>query len=525
MQSQPNIVERVHRGDLTGLCFAGLVRLSFETRPAGETSGLPLTGGDINNRDEQEALCRAYVESRGGIYVGTYDEPHTSAWKKKRIKQDDGSYIYRVVRPVFEGLLGDLRTSKTESSHFAPAESFDKLTTVDGAIVYDIDRLTRDHRHLEDAIEVVQYYHRPILDIRGSLDLLTDNGRSAARYVLNARASSSTDTSRRLRDSHYARAVRGIPVGGGRPFGWAEDKRTPVPKEVWQIRAAARLLLAGVKATTIITKWNKLGRRTVNGHLWGRRTFVSMMTSPRMAGYRVYGPVDQPLHTRYLIDADGNPIKGQYPAILDEQTWRKVVDLLVGPNRPKGHADSGKLKYRYSGIIRCGNCGIKISGNARGGDRFNYACKTTDGGCGKSVGSGNAIDALVTKLVLARLEEQHTDVEPRAWEKSDQLAALNATKESLLAQFKANPDMGTHIWPEVRKAEAAIALLAKERAAHTRQNAKPASRNMATLWPDLEVEQQRAIAAEMFEAIILHPAGKSSNRFNPDRLDVVWREG
>ena len=62
MQSQPNIIERVHRGDLTGLCFAGLVRLSFETRPAGETSGLPLTGGDINNRDEQEALCRAYVE-------------------------------------------------------------------------------------------------------------------------------------------------------------------------------------------------------------------------------------------------------------------------------------------------------------------------------------------------------------------------------------------------------------------------------------------------------------------------------
>jgi hypothetical protein len=40
----------------------------------------------------------------------------------------------------------------------------------------------------------------------------------------------------------------------------------------------------------------------------------------------------------------------------------------------------------------------------------------------------------------------------------------------------------------------------------------------------LEVEQQRAIAAQMFEAIILQPATKSSKRFNPERLQVVWRQ-
>ena len=35
-------------------------------------------------------------------------------------------------------------------------------------IVYDIDRLTRDPRHLEDAIETVEHYHRPIIDITGA---------------------------------------------------------------------------------------------------------------------------------------------------------------------------------------------------------------------------------------------------------------------------------------------------------------------------------------------------------------------
>ncbi|MGC5342236.1 recombinase family protein [Streptomyces sp. DT24] len=524
MQSQPNIIERVQRGDLTGLHIAGLVRLSFETHPDRETSGPPMTGGDINNRDEQEAFCRRYVESRGGTYVGTYDEPDTSAWKKKRIKQEDGSYIYRVIRPVFEGMLSDLKKGSTESAHFTPADGFDKTTAVDGSVVYDIDRLTRDHRHLEDAIEVVQYYHRPILDIRGSLDLLTDNGRSAARYVLNARASSSTDTSRRLRDSHLSRAMRGIPVGGNRAFGWAEDKRTIVPREAWQIRAAARLLLAGVKATTIIRKWNKAGKLTTKGNPWRRRTFVLMMTSPRLVGYRVYGPMDQPHHTRYLTDDQGNPVKGQYEAILDEHTWHSVVAILAGPDRPEGHANLGKLVYMLSRIMRCGNCGIKISGGSKGGGKFDYACRANDGGCGKSSGAGLAIDAIVTKLILARLEEQHVEVKSQPWPKTEELATLNVKKANLLAQFKENPDMGSHIWPEVRKKEAAIAVLVKERAAYAKKNAKPKSSNMVEMWPDLEVEQKNAIAAEMFETIILHPASKGSNRFNPERLQVVWRQ-
>ncbi|WP_411112927.1 recombinase family protein [Streptomyces sp. 029-5] len=514
MQSQPNIIERVHRGDLTGLNFAGLVRLSFETRPDHEVSSIAMSGGDINNRDEQEEHCQQYVTGRSGEYVYTYDEPHTSAWKKKRVKQPDGSYLYRVIRPVFEGALKDLKNGFTPDGR-----------RLDGLVVYDIDRLTRDHRHLEDAIEVVQYHFRPILDIRGSLDLLTDNGRSAARYVLNARASASTDTSRRLRDSHKSRAVRGIPVGGNRAFGWAEDKRTIVPREAWQVRAAARLLLAGVKASTIIRKWNKAGRLTTKGNPWSRRTFVLMMTSPRMVGYRVYGPMDQPHHTRFLTDDQGNPVKGQYDAILDEHTWHSVVALLTGPDRPEGHADIGKLKYMLSRIIRCGNCGNRISGNAKPNNRFDYACKANDGGCGKACGSGIAIDAIVTKLILARLKEQHIEVEPQPWPKAEELAALNTAKASLLAQFKGNPDMGPHIWPEVRKKEAAISVLVKERAAYVKKNAKPKSANMAETWPDLEVEQKNAIAAGMFEAIILAPATKGSNRFNPERLQVVWHQG
>jgi DNA invertase Pin-like site-specific DNA recombinase len=78
-----------------------------------------------------------------------------------------------VVRPVFGAALEDLKRGRTPDGQW-----------LDGLVVYDIDRLTRDNRHLEDCIEVVEHFGRPILDITGTLDLLTDNGRTVARIVV-----------------------------------------------------------------------------------------------------------------------------------------------------------------------------------------------------------------------------------------------------------------------------------------------------------------------------------------------------
>jgi hypothetical protein len=241
-----------------------------------------------------------------------------------------------------------------------------------------------------------------------------------------------------------------------------------------------------------------------------------------MVGYRVYGSRDVPLHERYIQDGDGNPIKGQYAAVLDVDTWDKVVELLTGPGRPMGHAHIGKLKELLSGLMRCSLCGGKLTVNARGQDRFDYSCKNA--GCGKVCGSGNAIDELVTALVFACLEEQHVEVEAQVWSKAEELKALGESKASLLAQFKENPDMGSYIWPEVRKKEAAIAELTRERAAYARTQAKPKDGDVVAAWPTLAVEQRRAICAEMFEALILRPATRKSRRFDPSRLLVVHHQ-
>src|SRR6266511_2888230 len=107
MQQALDAIERVRRGDFKGLNFAGLARLSFELDPNKETPAVPLSGEDIKGRDEQERGIRSYVEARGGTYIGTYHEPNTSAWKRRKVTLPDGKVVFRVIRPVYAATLED----------------------------------------------------------------------------------------------------------------------------------------------------------------------------------------------------------------------------------------------------------------------------------------------------------------------------------------------------------------------------------------------------------------------------------
>ena len=204
---EQRLIERAQFSDLSGMQFAGLVRLSSSSMSASRSEPGYATGRDIKGRDEQAKDCQRFVESRSGTYVYTYEEPDTSAYKRKRVRLPDGRTVYRVVRPVFEAALEDLKRGRTPDGQ-----------RLDGLIVYDIDRLTRDNRRLEDCIEVVQHFGRPIIDITGTLDLLTDNGRTVARIVVATYDKQSADTARRVKRKHRALEQAGIPTGAGGPL-------------------------------------------------------------------------------------------------------------------------------------------------------------------------------------------------------------------------------------------------------------------------------------------------------------------
>lgn len=43
-------------------------------------------------------------------------------------------------------------------------------------------------------------------------------------------------------------------------------------------------------------------------------------------------------------------------------------------------------------------------------------------------------------------------------------------------------------------------------------------------WPTLAIEQRRAIIQSVLEAVVVKPAAKRGGRFDPTRVEVVWRQ-
>lgn len=529
-------IDLARTGDLTGLNLAGLVRLSFEADDEDGPVSTPLTGRDIRGRDEQAADCRAYVEKRGGRYVHTYEEPNTSAYKRRRVRQPDGRTVYRVVRPVFDAALVDLRRGVAPNGE-----------RLDGLIVYDIDRLTRDPRHLEDAIEVVEHFGRPIIDITGSLDLLTDNGRTMARVIVATANKSSADTARRVRRKHQAMQRQGIPAGGARPFGWLPDRRSLDPAEAELVRSAVRRFLAGAPMTGIAADWNQRKVASVNGGKWTTSSFKVMFRNPRLCGLRARGVSEvDPESGRVtrshevVLDPSGRPVVGQWSPIITVDEWR-ALQAAMDTSRDKHRYGYNARRYLLSGILRCGveGCGTRLRGGARperGEAAFYYGCPSKGvGGCGGVGISGPKADEYITEAVIAKFEleaeRRHASAVPDRWSGEADLETMRLRITELTAGWRARPQLISTaryfgLLPELEREEHELTAQRDrwlaERAAILHQ---PVS--IRDDWRDgrLTLTEKRAYIERYLAAVLVMPvpASGARGRWNPDRMTLVWR--
>jgi site-specific DNA recombinase len=533
------LITRAHWGDLAGMNFAGLVRLSFEPEygreePAGAPGKPYMTGRDIKGRDEQEKDCSAYVTNRKGKYVYTYEEPDTSAFKRRPVRLPDGRTVYRVVRPVFEGALEDLKRGQTPDGQ-----------RLDGLIVYDIDRLTRDNRHLEDCIEVVEHFDRPIIDFAGTLDLLTDNGRTVARIIVATYNKQSADSGRRIRRKHHALQQAGIPVGGQRPFGWQIDKRTLHPKESELLAKAVRRVLDGGSLSGIVLEWNEAGITSPRGKTWTRSKLTAMFRNPRICGLRArrveqYDPERERQYYDMEIvrNADGEPVVGQWEPIISVEEWEALTEII---GRNHNHAyDLNSRKYLLTGVLRCGkpDCGrplravrILQSPKERRPGMYNYGCPSkADGGCGGVSINGPLTDKYVVEAVIAKYEreaqERNAKVAPEPWPREAELQEVRDSIRDLTAAWRARPQKisNARYFAQLPELEAEEAALSTERdrwrAREYAAGAKPL--DLRERWDGLTLPEQRAYIKEALVCVMVYPS-TGVKRWKPERLDPVWR--
>jgi hypothetical protein len=219
-----------------------------------------------------------------------------------------------------------------------------------------------------------------LTDDFGSVDPGTPGGESQTMALLSGGRKEILARTLAQRRRYTAENLLGMPLWGRRPFGWdwekevnADTGKTSKRPMVLNDKEAAAIKWAveyfpknGSTIYGIIKQWNEefevkstaagYARKTpVAGNVkftgdWTNASVRTILRNPRIAGLVAVGGVVQ-------VDADGEPIKGKWPAIVTPEEWQAVVDKLDDPSR---RTNAGRKPHSLgSGLVLCA-CGLPL---------------------------------------------------------------------------------------------------------------------------------------------------------------------
>jgi DNA invertase Pin-like site-specific DNA recombinase len=382
----------------------------------------------------------------------------------------------------------------------------------------DLEEYTR-LRRLCEAHGVLLAYDGRVYDLSNSNDRFTTGMDSliGERYA--------EDTRKAVLRALRANAAAGKPHGP-RLFGLERtyDPANGAPTgtqvineaEAEVVREAAARFLAGESTSAIARSFNDRGTLTARGKAWTHGTIRKMLTNPAYAGVRVHR---------------GEQSKANWPAILDEVTWRGLQVKFGDPAR-RTNRDRIDLSHLLSGVATCGVCGGRIEVNNRPGRTPAYVCRAK----GHVVRAKAPVDAFVTELVLDYLQRwtaegilaeaddpETTAAVARARELQDRYDALaeqaadGAISPTMLAKLEAN------LLPQIEAANRA-ARKATQVPNSVLDAAGLGARRQWKAWDDAgDVARQREVLRSVVE-VTIKPASRPGNvPFDPETVKVEFK--
>lgn len=436
--------------------------------------------------------CERLAERKGWRVVEQYVDDDVSAWSGKR-------------RPQYLRSLHDLETG-----------------TIDGLLVYDLDRLHRQPSELESFIELCSRLRLTnVASVSGDIDLTTPDGQFQARILGAVAKKESDDKSRRIRRKHEEIAASGKVSGGGsRPYGYEDDKLTIRPAEAAIIADCAKRLLAGEPVRSIAADLIARGVPTSTGGEWSPQSLRRMLASPRISGQRV--------HRGEIVAT------AVWPGIISVEDGAAIRALLGNPER---RTNKAARRYLLGGILVCSHCGERLVARPRSGGKRRYACAKGPGfsGCGKTYINADEVERFVTEAALHRLDskELKRSQQRRQREAPDAqrwLSETQAAQEQLdeLAAAYGQRQFTLQEWLAARKPiEQRMTAARKQLAKLSRTNVLDGylgnSDKLRADWDSLDLSQQHTIVAAVVDSVVVGPARPGYNRFDESRLTPVWR--
>ena len=503
---------------------AGYVRISKD--PYGHEKGVTRQMEDIRE-----------LAARLGWTIGQfYVENDTSAYKKRKIKLPDGKTVWRVIRPEFRRMLDDLESG-----------------AIDGIIVYDLDRLARQPRDLEDLIDLIQAYRRPVQSVTGSMDMTTSAGQAMARMLVVMANKSSEDTARRVARARLQEAQEGK-IRRRRRFGHTEDGEI-ILKEAQAAQWAALRLIDGESWASTVTNLERGEVRPVSGGRWHVATLRNILLSPTIAGIAVYNgsmrdrgdgrTAQERVMTSALKNTDGTYVMTDLDPILTVAQWEALcLTFTTGRDGVQFNGVNTK-RYLLSGLLRCGKprpdgtiCNHPMSGtriNSGGNQVVIYRCPgPKNGGCAGVSRRAAPVDDLIEDMLFAYLAAkapaEPADSEPDApitQEQAD-LSAATARLTRLREAFAVGGVTEETFFSTVPLLESNIKKLTK-----AAKEANSASRDAApmhtaeavrTRWDNADTAGRRAILGQYLNAIVVLPGIRGRGKFDHNTIDPKWKQ-
>ena len=442
--------------------------------------------------------CEAEAGRRGWTVARTYVDNDVSATRSN-------------VRPEYRHLLADIRSG-----------------AIGALIVWDVDRLTRTPRELEDVIDLADRHGLALASIGGEIDLATPQGRMTARIKGSVARHETEQQSRRIRRKFQEAAQAGEPHGqvayGYRREVTHDDQGNRVSRrdvidtqQADVIRRSARAVLGGRSLRSVVTELNGQGVPSPRGGTWSSTQLRQILLRDRNAGLRVYqGQVLGP---------------GIWPPVYDIGTHEQVVATLSDPGRQTNRGST--RVHLLTGIARCGRDGcdgrmIVNKGRVQPDGHQQppaYTCRQ----CTRVRRKQAAVDELVSAVIVGRLQQPDALAALSSGDPAEveQARANVATLEARLALAADDYADGALTGDQLRRiTERLRPQIEAARATITANMPTPWVAGMAGLqaaerWEAAPLDVRRALIELLCEVTIL-PLG-SGRMFDPASVRIEWK--
>lgn len=321
-----------------------------------------------NQREEsiegQIRKCRAFAEENGITIIGEYVD---RAMSGKTDKRDD-----------FQRLIKD-----SSKGHFQ------------AVIMYTLDRFARnryDSAHYKALLRkngVRLYYTEQSITDEPEGIILESVLEGMAEYY-------SENLARGIRRGMRENALKCMTTGGSIPLGYRKtvDKKFEIdPATAPIVREIFDLYANGKTQRQIVDILNGKGYRTSKDMPFRLGSISGILVNRKYIGIYSYEDIE---------------IKGGIPAIIDDQTFDKVQEMLKKNKRATGRMKA-PVYYMLTGKLFCGHCGSSMcgeSGTSHTGTIYNYY-KCSDrkkrGNCTKANEKKDFIEQLVVRKTIEKI--------------------------------------------------------------------------------------------------------------------------